>query len=253
MKKMLPLLFIAFLPVCLLAQKEGQVKYKEITKLDIKLPEGTGISEEQLRAMIPSEQTAEKVLYFNQDATLYTALNNTDDADQEFNMQDGGSRIVVRTVSTGGDAKTYHNLKTHQITEQKDFLGRMFLVAGSAKDQKWKLTGATREVAGYPCQQATTEKDDRMIEVWFTPAIPIPAGPDGFANLPGLVLEALITSENSERRLVAQEVRFNAPEAGLIAPPKKGKKVTPAEFDQIVEEKTKEMSQGGGMRIRIGG
>ncbi len=247
------LLLFALLPLFVSAQQEGSVHYLETLKLDLQLPEGTGITQEQLEALMPSEQVSKKTLYFDEAATLYTAPENAPSGDQEFNMRDGDTQIQIRTVSANGDTKIYHRLSDHSITEQKAFLGRTFLLAGSAKDREWKLTGATKEVAGYPCQQATAEEEGRTIEVWFTPAIPIPAGPDGLANLPGLVLEAFIVGENSERRLVAQEIRFEAPEAGLIAPPKKGKKVTQAEFDQIVEEKTKEMNQGGGMRIRIGG
>ena len=254
MKNVFAFFLIAILPLCLSAQKEGRVKYKEITKLDIQVPEGSGLTQEQFEAMVPSEQTAKKVLHFNQQASLYEDdAGNTSEGDQEFDMQDGNTTIRIRTISANGEAKVYHQLTDHALLEQASFLGRTFLIESNAKDRKWKLTGATKDVAGYPCQQATLNEDDRTIEVWFTPALPIPTGPDGFINLPGLVLEALIIGENSERKIVAQEVSFEKPEKSLISPPKKGKKVTKAEYDQIVEEKTKEMNQGGGMRIRIGG
>ncbi|NRA50164.1 MAG: hypothetical protein HRU12_13605, partial [Phaeodactylibacter sp.] len=47
MKNVFAFFLIAILPLCLSAQKEGRVKYKEITKLDIQVPEGSGLTQEQ--------------------------------------------------------------------------------------------------------------------------------------------------------------------------------------------------------------
>ncbi len=49
----------------------------------------------------------------------------------------------------------------------------------------------TKRILGYLCMEATTtNKKGEPILVWYTPQIPVPAGPDTLMNLPGMVLEA---------------------------------------------------------------
>lgn len=54
----------------------------------------------------------------------------------------------------------------------------------------WTLTGATAEILGYACQQATARFRGRDWEVWFTPEIPVTANVWTFRGLPGLILKA---------------------------------------------------------------
>ena len=53
----------------------------------------------------------------------------------------------------------------------------------------WKLTGKQDSLLGLPVQQATTEFGGRTWEAWFTPEIPIGAGPYKFHGLPGLIVK----------------------------------------------------------------
>jgi len=246
-------LTLSLLPLFLMAQQEGTVTYKETVKLDIELPEDSEISQEQLEAMMPDEQVAQKVLYFNESASLYTDPPAADNDNGEFTLNTGdGGQFRIKTVSASGNNKVYHDIKKNSFIDQRDFLGKTFLVQGEVKSYDWKITGETKDIAGYPCQKATAAEEDRTIELWFTPAIPLSTGPNGFMDLPGLILEAHVVGERSDRQLVAQSISFEPLEKDELKAPSKGKKVTEEEFDKIVEEKTKEMSEGGGMRIRIG-
>ena len=53
----------------------------------------------------------------------------------------------------------------------------------------WTLTGEKKVISDYEAQRATCQFRGRSYEAWFTPSIPISAGPNFFGGLPGLILE----------------------------------------------------------------
>jgi len=104
------------------------------------------------------------------------------------------------------------------------------------------------------------EKDSVKTVAWFTPSIPVSAGPGSYNNLPGLVLE--VNVKDGDRIISATSVDEHTGEMARLEKPKEGKKVTREEFDQIVDEKMKEMGAERGVSgsgttthtiIRIGG
>ena len=56
--------------------------------------------------------------------------------------------------------------------------------------KNWKLTGRTREIAGYACLETIYEQkvSGKNLYAWFSPEIIPSGGPEGFGNLPGLIL-----------------------------------------------------------------
>ena len=83
-----------------------------------------------------------------------------------------------------------------------------------------------------------------VMSAWFTPEIPVSTGPSMYGGLPGLILEI-----NDDRTtILCTKVILNPKEKIKIKVPKKGKVVTKSEFEQISEDKAKEMQemyQGG--------
>lgn len=55
---------------------------------------------------------------------------------------------------------------------------------------KWEFLSETDSIAGYQCFTAKTSFRGREWTVWYTPDIPIDAGPWKFNGLPGLILQA---------------------------------------------------------------
>ena len=88
--------------------------------------------------------------------------------------------------------------------------------------------------------------DTLNIVAWFTPAIPVPAGPDYQGQLPGAILE--INVNNGQTVYNAIEI---SPKADLrsIKEPKSGKKVTLKEFAVEQEKMMKEMH--GNRQFRV--
>lgn len=55
--------------------------------------------------------------------------------------------------------------------------------------QKWQLGKETKTICGYKCQKATCTWRGRTYTAWFTPEIPVSAGPWKFGGLPGLIMK----------------------------------------------------------------
>ena len=223
----------------------GKVKYEQVVKLEIKL-EGDAA---QFADMLPKERRSNKVLYFSPEASLYE--NGEKAEDQNMSMNSGGGNVMIRMEEP--ENKIYTDLKNKKQLEQREFMTRVFLIDGDV-NQQWKLTGNQKMILDFPCQEATLEKDSIKIAAWFTPVIPVSAGPASYGGLPGLILA--VDSDNGKNTITATSVDFSAVKSDNLEKPGKGKKVTREEFDRIVAEKMKEMGaegQGGGthMMIRI--
>jgi GLPGLI family protein len=254
------LLFICLLSLAniLIAQKEGEILFKETMKIEITVPEGSPITAEELKKMMPGEQVFQRVLYFNEDATLYTSPKNAEAEDDthEINSEDGGIQIRMKMVGSGGENQTYVNLKKESLTERREFMGKTFIIQDEDPKLPWKLGTDQKEILGYNCTNATATIEDREVEAWFTTELPLASGPGNYYGLPGMILEVSSKGERGSRKIQATAINEKPLEKDLIQAPKKGKKVTSDEFRKIVEEKTKEMQEqmgGGGNRIIIRG
>jgi len=252
MKNLLPFLITVSLCIRVFAQDNppqsgtsGTIVYDQVVKLEIKL-EGESA---QFASMMPKERKSQKVLYFNGDGSLYE--NKKSDEDQAMNMSSGGGTVMIRMAEP--DNKVYTSLAESKQVEKREFMTREFLIETKLNPSDWKLTGNQQLIMNYPCQEAVKETKDGKIRAWFTPVIPVSAGPGSFNGLPGLVLA--VDVNEGKQTLTATNIDLNPVAETLIVKPDKGKKVTREEFDKIVEEKMKEMgAQGGqgGTRVVIG-
>jgi GLPGLI family protein len=116
----------------------------------------------------------------------------------------------------------------------------------------WKLTGKQKTILNYTCTEAVKTDSLRTVTAWFTSAIPVPAGPENYVGLPGMVLEVNIN--NGETIIMAVSINAALDEEELVKP-EDGKQVTEEEFNAIVDEKLKEMgvdrNSGPSVIIRI--
>ena len=222
----------------------GTVRYEEKIKIEIKL-EGESA---QYSDMLPKEQTSQKVLYFSPEASVY---QNENDKKKEEAMEQESAGTMVHFQVYQADDKIYRDLKENKRIEQREFMTRMFLIESDAGKTDWKLTGNQKTILNFPCQEALREEDGKKIRAWFTPAIPVSTGPGNHGNLPGLILSVDI--DEGERTITATSVDLAAVEKKLLSKPKEGKKVTEAKFNEIRDEKLKEMGAegGGGQHVVI--
>ncbi len=211
--------------------KSGKIYYEEKIKLDVKL-EGDAA---QYSGMFPKERKSEKILSFSEDATLFESGKDISE-----DMTEGHSEGVNIKVVTSDDSKIFTDLKNKKITEQRDFMNRLFLVDRELPDAGWKITGNQKVILGYPCIEAV--KEDTSIAkttVWFAPSLTVQGGPEIYSNLPGMVLEVNV-KDGSHTYLANSVVPVDESELKLRKPGE-GKKVTEAEYNKIVADKMKEM------------
>jgi GLPGLI family protein len=243
MKKTLSFLLLCFFAGIIAAQTSGTVSYTEKIRLDIKL-DGPAAA---MMDSLPKEQSVAMLLYFNEEESLYLpdkSKNKTSDIDKE----DQGSHLIIKMDHP--ESRTYRDIKNKTLLQQREFMGRKFLITADDLKSEWKLSGKQKTILGYTCQEATKQDKDRKIIAWFAPSIAVPAGPASAGDLPGLILEEDIG--DGKVVITATNILLKPVDKSLLEKPKEGKKMTKEEFDKMVEQKTKEMNlEGGGQNGQI--
>lgn len=222
----------------------GIVIYEQVVKLEIKL-EGEAA---HMADMLPKERKSEKLLRFNETASLYE--NNQKEEEEPVRMESGANRVMIRMNEPKN--VVYTDMTQQEQIEFREFMTREFLIGSKVNSSEWKLTGNQKAILNYPCQEAVRTTKEGKTTAWFTPLIPVSSGPGSFTGLPGLVLAVDIN--DGKQTFTATSVRIQPVETSSLEKPDKGKKVTREEYDKIVEEKMKEMggeSGPGGTRIMI--
>ncbi len=241
MKSILSILFIAS-ALLVMAQTSGEIIYEETVDIHRRL---TG-ERAQFKEFVPQFRKSKTILLFTEQQALYKRAEVEEDA--EVDHQRGGRRMRMRMMSP--DDVVWLDHQEGKRVEQRNFMDKKFLIKGEPETFAWKLTGESKQVGKYLCQQATYADSTNHVVAWFTPMVPVPLGPSRYGQLPGLILHVDINE--GERTLTAQEINLGEIDATLISEPTKGKEVTQAEFREIMHEKMKEMREhGGGRGLRI--
>jgi GLPGLI family protein len=240
MKKNFFVLSLAII-ICTIAAAQdnnsGTVKYEQVVKLEIKV-EGDAA---QFASMLPKERKMNKVLSFNSKSSLYE--NGKAPEQDNLHMQSGGQNVMIRMEEPKNILFT--DIESKKTVELREFMTRVFLIEGEANTQ-WKMTGNQKMILNYPCMEAFNEKDSIKTTAWFTPAIPVSAGPGNYSGLPGLVLA--VDTNNGKNVITATSVEIAPVADDKLVKPDKGKKVTQEEFDAVVKEKMKEMGAESGVK-----
>lgn len=247
MKQILIAMVIVFMSIWLQAQNtakkitEGVITYQDVMKLDIELNGSSNLSH-----LLPKEKRSNKVLYFNTNTSLYENGKKTEEVNH---MESEGGPIMIKMMEP--DNKLFTDLANNKQIEQREFMTRMFLINKEIDPDKWKITGNQKVILEYPCQEATMEEDSNKVSVWFTSNIPVQTGPGKYSGLPGMVLAVDIN--NGERTIMATEISDKSLNESVFAKPKKGKKVSQEQFNEIVEAKMKEsgLNASGGHQVMI--
>ena len=250
MKTLFISLFSALLISPLFAQNtEGKIQYKETIKLDIDLDQLKDLPEE-MKALIPTEQSTESVLTFHPTASLYTNVSKGENEDVDYKSEDEDVQIQIQVENS--DRVYFYDIAKKSSIEGQEFFGKKFLVENTTP-MKWKIASGTKEILGYTCKKATTTSEEGgLVEAWFTSEIPVAVGPNDFHGLPGAILS--VSAANGSYEVVATQVLLEAIDQTTVVPASKGKKVNAAQFKKIVDAKQKEMLEeyggDGNMIIR---
>ncbi len=267
---------------------QGVATYKTQRKMDIKLDStSTGVSKDQhakLMEMMQKQFQKTFKLSFNKEASIYKEEESLDQP------QLGGDGMQIKMIGAGGGADIlYKNTKEKRYADQKDTMGKIFLVKDEINSIDWKLESDSKYIGEYQCYKATytkqvevfkqisfssnsktknedekaeeakePEMEERIITAWYTPQISITNGPAMYQGLPGLILEV----HDGKLTIICSKIVINPEDKVEIKEPEKGKEVNQEKYDEIMDKKSKEMMEryaprngrkGEGFEIRIGG
>ncbi|MDX1286036.1 MAG: hypothetical protein R3182_13535, partial [Draconibacterium sp.] len=100
----------------------GKVIYEQVMKLEIKLDGDAA----QFAHMLPKERKSSKVLFFNQESSLYE--NKAKDEDETMNMSSGHGNVMIKMAEP--ENKVFTDLESKKQIEQREFMTRTFLIEG---------------------------------------------------------------------------------------------------------------------------
>lgn len=205
-------------------------------------PELEAQLQEQLKKAFEKKYT----LNFDKTSSIY-------EGEAQLAPPSGGNISISINNSEGG--RQYKNLKDKNTITENEIFGKEFLIVDSLHKYDWKLGSETKKIGTYTCYKATVTirarqlpetvkaisltdgpEKDRVITAWYTPEIPVSHGPESYWGLPGLILEV----NDGNTTLLCSKVVLNPKDKVEIKAPKKGTKVSQAEFDKIVEKKMEE-------------
>jgi GLPGLI family protein len=277
-KSILLTLAVMFAGVLNAQEFYGEATYMSKTKTDMSwMPEGREMSPQQKKRIEERmKKMGEKtyVLKFNRNESIYK--------EEKELATPGQGRGMGNFMGTSMGGEKYKNLKEGQWIEQRDMMGKMFLIKDSIPKLDWKITGETRMIGQYQAIKAVAYKknneldwssfrrrrgespeekkkdslalangnieevfeQDPQVEItaWFTPQIPVQHGPAEYSGLPGLILE--VSAGNTT--LLCSKIVVNPEEKEEIKPATKGKETTEEEYNTLFKEKMKEMSERWG-------
>ncbi len=234
----------------------GRIVYKEIIEVQmdtlitgaledtLSTPQMEGLNEVLEQFSMPE---IKRELRFTSTASSFKVA--TKSKDKQMTSEDGSESFHF--VMMVPEEELYIDMKTLKVTEQKEFMGKKFLLNYEIEKQDWKITGKQKKVADKLCFEARLKGDTNQTIAWFCPEIQVASGPDVYGQLPGIILE--LTTKKGELTYKAIEIELNPDEDIELEAPKKGKKVSKEKYRKIVEEKTREMKEvnGGQMVIEI--
>lgn len=262
---------------------QGVATYKTMRAVDIKMDSSSnaGISKDmhkQMAEMLKKQFQKTFTLTFNKEASIYK------EDESLAPPQVGGSDVMIKVIGAGGGNDVlYKNTKTNNYADQKDTMGKIFLVKDAIETIDWQLEKETKFIGEYQCFKASyvkmvlkpkdfksmskalendeePEMMERTVTAWYTPQIPVNNGPAMYQGLPGLILEV----HDGKLNIVCSKIILNPEDKVAIKAPTKGKEVNQAEYDKIMKKKRKEMleqfapkkgnrSDGNSFSITIGG
>lgn len=247
MKKSILLLSLLLIISFWVQAQSGKVIYEQRINLHKRLSEENA----QMKAMLPEWQEWKTQLLFRNDQSIYRNYED-EETDGTLHASSGGMQVRLQRPET----ITFQDLKKSERVTQEEFMQKRYLITETITQSKWKITGESREILGYTCQQAILQEEPeegeeaRGVVAWFTMEIPLSAGPSTYGQLPGLIL--VIDIDNGTSTIEAKSVDLAAElSAKDLEAPNKGKAMSREEFRQEQEKIMQEMNQGGGRGMRI--
>ncbi len=264
MKQLITLL-ILFFSVATFSQKKFEGKATYMSKRTIDMSRFGQMSEQQKKQM--------KARFKNfLEKTFTLSFNKSESSFKENVKLDAPGTSGPSWGRSNGQGSIYKNLKDKEMIEDVEQFSKRFRVLEEMELPKWEMSGETKQIGQYICYKATMSKVDKSIDwgsifsrrgrnakkkdstkiedknkevkiqqitAWYTPQIPVSAGPEKYWGLPGLILEI-----NAGRTtMLCTEIIINPEDGVEIKKPSKGKEVSREEYEVMMKQKSEELRE----------
>ena len=131
---------------------QGQATYMSKTTVDMDGWGGKEMSPERKKMIMERMKSMfEKtfLLTFNKTESIYKEEEQLDTP--------GGGKGMMMSMGMGSGTQ-YKNLKDGVVLEDKEFMGKQFLISDTLEKLEWKMTGETKQIGKYMCMKATAMK-----------------------------------------------------------------------------------------------
>lgn len=264
MKKFISLILLLF-SVATFSQKkfEGKATYMSKRTLDMsRYGEMSEQQKKQMKARFKSFLEKTYTLSFNQSESSF----------KENVKLDAPGTSGPSWSRSNGQGSIYKNLKDKEMIEDVEQFSKRFRVMEEMELPQWEMSAETKQIGQYLCYKATMVKVDNSIDwgsifsrrarnnqkkdsskttkdkeavklqkitAWYTPQIPVSAGPERYWGLPGLILEI-----NAGRTtMLCTEIVINPEDVVEIKKPSKGKEVSRDEYNVMMKQKSEELRE----------
>lgn len=103
---------------------------------------------------------------------------------------------------------TVQNFNKDERIVEYDFWSQKLYLKDTANDRQWKMTGRTRDIAGYECRMAVHyHNDSTRLYAWYAQELLLSTGPETFNGLPGVILG--LATEDGGVVYFAKEVKVD--------------------------------------------
>jgi GLPGLI family protein len=213
---------------------EGVINYEVKVNLHRTLPP----DRVDMKNMIPEFRTSKQQLFFNAEESLYRPV-----IEDEEPMEANGGGIRIRMQAP--NVEIYYNAADQRRIVQEEFMGKDYLIEDSIVVTPWKFIAESKKVMNYDCQKASyfDERRQQQVTAWYTNKLRPFLGPETFNGLPGAVL--LIDINDGERVVTAKSVETRSLKKHEMEVPRKGTKITRAEFQKMRDEQVQRMRANG--------
>jgi len=131
------------------------------------------------------------MLDFTSEATIYKSYTYFySDSIQQDRFRQNPTTNINYQVPKATSEQILHLFTTNERFTIKPWMGDTLLIKDPAEPITWILMKENKTIAGFNCNLAKGWFRGRYYSAWFTPDIPVQAGPWKLNGLPGLILEA---------------------------------------------------------------
>jgi GLPGLI family protein len=234
MKKIVATFILIFIITNSFSQEKlNIVTYKITNDIVPTEKQKNSVHAESIKNIFEEIRKIEYVLKFNENESIF--IKN----EKMIVNESKNSFSVLASKILAGEGVFYRDKNTQEILNQERAFSKLFLIT---KDpEKWNLTNDSKKIGDFLCFKASLKETylgrtgamvERNITAWYTLDIPVPFGPLGYGNLPGLILEL----EKGKLVYYVTNIKFNQESNYKILKPKKGRKVTKKEYDSITKK-----------------